>query len=155
MNERTLSSAKTFLMKYIFSSLWICGFGFGTLLLFFESFHAHGSNGPPEEMKWQFLAAWIGGSLFIWWGCARLKRVRTDGTVIFVSNYLEEFRIPVSEILAVSENRWINIHPVTIRLRHPSPFGSSIIFMPQSRLFSWRSHPVVGEIRELAHIEAE
>jgi hypothetical protein len=153
MNERTLSSAKTFLMKYIFSSVWIFGFGLGTLVLFLGAFRNRDGVGAPEEMKWLFLTVWVFGSLFIWWGCGRLKRVRTDGTVIVVSNYLEEFRIPLNEIQAVTENRWINIHPVTIHLRHPSPFGKSIVFMPRSRLFSWRSHPVVGELRELAHIE--
>jgi hypothetical protein len=122
-------------MKYVFSSIWICGFGLGTLFLFFEAFHNRDGNGAPEEMKWQFLAAWVCGSIFIWWGCARLKRVRTDGAVLVVSNYLEEFRIPLTEIRAVTENRWINIHPVTIHLRHPSPFGNSIVFMPRSRFF--------------------
>jgi hypothetical protein len=152
VNERTLSSAQTFFMKFVFPTIWISMFGLGTLALFFGAFHGQGDTAPPAAMKWQFLAGWIAGSTFILWGCARLKKVRTDGTAIYVSNYLREVRIPFDAVRDVTENRWINIHPVTIHFRHSTPFGDRIVFMPRVRLFGWRSHPVVSELRELAHV---
>lgn len=103
-------------------------------------------------MKWQFLAIWVVGSAFILWGCSRLKRVRVDESGLLVSNYLKEIRIPFDDILDVTENRWINIHPVTIHFRQSTPFGERVVFMPRVRLFAWTSHPVVGELRTLAHV---
>ena len=151
MNPRTLSSAQTFWMKYVMPTIWISMFGLGTLGLFLGVFHGP-DNAPPEEwMKWGFLAAWIAGTIFIYWTCARLKRVRIDDSAIYASNYVKEIRIPFDAVADVTENRWINIHPVTIHLRSTTEFGECIIFMPKMRIFNRRSHPVVAELRELAH----
>src|SRR5438552_17309498 len=151
MNKRTLSSAQTFLMKFLFPTIWISGFGLGTLALFLGALHGSDNSPPPEGMKWVFQAAWIAGTIFIYWGCVRLKRVRIEDSAIYVSNYLKEIRIPFDAVADVTENRWLNIHPVTIHLRSATEFGDRITFMPKIRIFSWRSHPVVAELRELAH----
>ena len=152
MTERTLSSGQTLSMKFVFPTIWISMFGLGTVGLFLQAFHGRGGAATPPWVKWQFLAVCIVGSMFIWWGCARLKKVRTDGSAIYVSNYLTEVLIPFDAVRDVTENRWINIHPVTIHFRHSTPFGNRIVFMPRFRFFNWRSHPVVSEFRELAHI---
>jgi hypothetical protein len=151
MNERMLSSAQTFWMKFVFPIIWISMFGLGTLGLFLGTFRGTDNSPPSGGMKWGFLAAWIAGTIFIYWGCARLKRVRIEDSAIYVSNYLKEIRIPFDAVADVTENRWINIHPVTIHLRSTTEFGDRITFMPKIRIFSWRSHPVVAELRELAH----
>jgi len=153
VNERTLSSAWTFWQKFVFPTLWISMFGFGSLGLFLGVFHDGDDAAPPGWMKWLFLAVWIIGSIFIGWGCGRLKKVRTDGSAILISNYFKEVRIPLDAVRDVTENRWINIHPVTIHFRHPTPFGDRIVFMPAVRFFGWRPHPVVSELRELAHVQ--
>lgn len=60
---------------------------------------------------------------------------------------------PVAQIERVSENRLININPVTIHFRRPTEFGSSVTFMPRSRMLGLLSpHPVVGELELLAGI---
>jgi hypothetical protein len=151
MNERTLSSAQTFWMKFVFPTRWISMFGLGTFALFLGVFRGTHDSAPPDRMKWGFLAAWIAGTIFIYSGCAGLKRVRIKDSAIYVSNYLKEIRIPFDNVADVTENRWINIHPVTIHLRSATEFGERITFMPKIRIFSWRSHPVVAELRELAH----
>jgi len=134
-------------MKVIFPTLWIAGFGIGTLLLFLRSADANG-NPPPEHVKWQFLVLWLAGTGFIWWGCVRLKRVRVDDALLYISNYRREITVPLSQIRTVAENRWINIHPVTIEFWVPTAFGERIVFMPQAAsLFT--SHPVVGELQSL------
>src|ERR1700749_941083 len=144
--RRKLSSLQTVLMKVIFPALWISLFGFGTLTMFVGGF-----QGADASLKWIFLFAWVAGSAFIYWSCIRLKEVSADDNFLYVSNYLKEISIPLSEVYDVTENVWINIHPVTIHLKSPSEFGAKIVFMPEARFFAFfSSHPVVDELKELA-----
>lgn len=146
--QRRLSSALTFFYKVVFSILWIGGFGFGTFMLFLAAMRGKNGEPPPPEIKWFFLLGLILGSAFIYWGCIRLKQVSMDEEALYISNYLKEDRILLRDIEDVRENRWINIHPVTITFRRDTGFGRSIVFMPKARWFSiWGSHPVVGEIQ--------
>ena len=133
-------------MKFIFPAVWIPLFGFGTLSMFLDAF-----EGPAPPPKWIFLFAWVAGSVFIWWSCVRLKAVSVDDNFLYVSNYLKETAISLSDIHDVAENRWVNIHPVTIQLKASSEFGDKIVFMPTARSFAFfSSHPVVSELKELA-----
>jgi hypothetical protein len=133
-------------MKVILPVLWIPVWGFGTLTMFLGGFH--GADAPP---KWLFLFGWIIGSAFIYWSCIRLKEVSVDDDFLYVSNYLKEISIPLSQISDVTENIWLNIHPVTIHLKAPSEFGDKIVFMPKTRFFAFfSSHPVVAELKRLA-----
>ncbi len=144
----TLSSRLTFFYKVIFSFGWICAFGAGTIAMWMNS-------GQPAAVKYLFLAVWGVGSFFSWRTCVPLKRIRVDGGNLYVSNYLKEIVVPAGLIERVTENRWINIHPVTIHFRSETEFGSKIVFMPKARFaFSWTSHPVVGEIGRLAQAAA-
>lgn len=102
-------------------------------------------------MKWQFLIMWIIPSGFIFRYCAGLKRVCVDSQNLYVSNYRREITVPLSMIASVTENRWINIHPVTVHFLSPTEFGQEITFMPTVRPFAfWSRHPVVAELRQLA-----
>jgi hypothetical protein len=152
MNERTISSDWTFSMKFVFPTIWISMIGMGTLLSFFGGLYGRDNQAPPEFIKWQLLGILIAGTVFIWWSCARLKKVRISNDAIYVSNFRQEVRIPFDAIQEVTENRWINIHPITICFRKATPFGDRIVFMPTIRLFGWQSHPILGELRQLAHL---
>lgn len=133
-------------MKVIFPALWISMWGLGTLMMFLGG--SRGGGAPP---KWIFLFGWIVGSAFIYWSCIRLKEVSADDNYLYVSNYLKEIPIPLSEVSDVTENVWLNIHPVTIHLKTPSEFGDRFVFMPKVRFFAFlSSHPVVDELKELA-----
>ena len=144
---RDISSAQTFLMKVIFPAVWIALFGFGTLCLWLNKLQgAHGPP-PPNDLKWPFLLVWATGTAFIMWLSFRLKRVRVDSDKLYISNYLKEVSTPLKNICGVTENRWINIHPVTRYFPEPTAFGRTITFMPRSRVFGfWTSHPVVEEL---------
>ena len=147
---RTLSSAQTFLMKFVFPLLWIGGFALATagLFLFPGSWHDAGGDPPEPQVKWFFLFLTIGGSALIWWSCVRLKRVRMDDKVLYISNYTREITVPLANVAQVSENRWLNSHPVTIEFHSGTEFGSRVVFMPKFRWFAFlSSHPVVQEIR--------
>lgn len=145
--KRRLSSLQTVLMKIVFPALWIPMWAVGTLTLFLGGLQ----GGDTAALKWVFLCGWVAGSAFIYWGCIRLKDVSVDDNYLYVSNFLKEISIPLSEIYDVTENVWLNTHPVTIHLKRPSEFGDKIIFMPTVRYFSfYGSHPVVAELKELA-----
>jgi len=159
---RTLSSAQTFVMKFIFPVGWIGALTLFTLTLFLSS----GQDGQSAvaNMKWFFLLLTIVGPVVIWWeGCVRVKRVRMDARALYISNYSTEITVPLTNVAEVSENRWLDIHfdafvtpvtiqfqsdTVTIQFHSDTEFGSQVTFMPKTRWFaSWSSHPVVEEIR--------
>ena len=151
MTPRTLSSAQTFLSKFVFPAVWITGFGIATLSMWINPIAGHSANAASGDMRTQFLGFWIAGSAFILWLSAGLKRVRIDREFLYVSNYRREIAIPLSQIREVTENRWINTHPVTIHFRTITEFGVKITFMPTMRWFAlWSSHPVVQELRSAA-----
>jgi hypothetical protein len=84
------------------------------------------------------------GCAFIVRTCVPLKRVRLTQDTLLISNYWREIRVPLRDVHDVTESRWINIHPVTLHLRHPTAFGSRVVFMPKTRWFgSWWPHPIV------------
>jgi len=147
---QTLSSAQTFFMKFVFPVVWIGGFAAATLSLFLSPHSWTGTGGglPEASMKWFFLFATLVGTIFIWWACVRLKRVRMDGEALYISNYSTEIVVPLANVAEVTENRWVNSHPVTIHFHSDTGFGSHVMFMPKIRWFAfWSSHPVVEQIR--------
>jgi hypothetical protein len=148
--RRQLSSSLTFFYKFIFSTIWISGFGFGALQLFLLSDSLRGQGGPlPPEIKWTFLLVWIAGSTVFLWFCAPLKRVQVDDETLYASNFFREIRVPLRTIDHVSENRFVNIHPVTVHLKTETAFGRKIVFMPTARFFSlFTGHPVVKDLEE-------
>jgi len=147
---RTISSAQTFLMKFIFPFVWISGFAVTTAFLF-----VGGQETDVGPMKWMFLAVTLAGSAFLYSGCMRLKRVVVDGNTLMISNYFSTIAVPLADVEDVRENRWLNINPVTLFFRRPTDFGSSVVFMPKVRWFGglFSSHPVVDEIRTAAGLK--
>ena len=139
----TLSSRLTFITKTIFPACWIVGFG--AMTAFFWA-----SRGLRAETGWLFLLAWTAGALSFWWWCIPLKKVRVNAGDLTVSNFRKEMVVPLNFIENVTENRWVNLHPVTIHFRGDTEFGRKISFMPKARvMFFWSSHPVVGELRRM------
>ena len=147
---QTISSAQTFFLKFVFPVVWIGGFAAATLSLFLGPHSWTGSDGGPPEasLKWLFLFGTLVGTIFIWWACVRLKRVRMDEEALYISNYSAEIVVPLANVAEVTENRWVDSHPVTIHFHSDTSFGSQVTFMPKIRWFAfWSSHPVVEEIR--------
>ena len=135
--SKSISSGLTFFYKIIFPTVWISGFGIGTLLLFF-------SNNPE---KWIFLIALIAGGFFILALCFGLKAVSMEGESLIISNYLKSIAVPFTNIENVYENKWINICPVTIYFKSRTEFGKNITFMPTAKFLLFSTHPIVKELR--------
>jgi len=150
--RRMISSAQTYLMKVVFPVLWIGAFTVVTVLLFAGGGGLTDETGNPPDasMKWSFLLATLLGSAFIYWTCIRLKRVELDDTALYISNYRTEIMVPLRDVEDITENRWINIDPVTGHFVRDTEFGPSIVFMPKLRWFAFffSSHPIVAELRE-------
>ncbi len=149
--RRSISSSLTFFYKVVFPPLWIGGFALATLVLFAGGggLRDNAGNPPPPELRWFFLLATVAGGALLYWFCVRLKRVELDNAALYISNFAREIRVPLQDIEDVTENRWVNIHPVTVHFYRETEFGSSIVFMPEMRWFAFfRSHPIVAELRD-------
>ena len=134
-------------MKFVLPVLWIGGFGFATAL-FFRTGDGFGHRPPPPEVKWLFLAILLGGITSICWWCVPLMRVVMTDSELRISNFLREIVVPLSDVDQVTENRWVNVHPVTVQFIRRTDFGHRIVFMPQARPFPlFSSHPIVAELR--------
>ena len=148
---RTISSSQTFLVKFVFPVLWCSIFGAVAIAMGTGVLHGAGNAAPPTAVTVAFASVSLVGAASFWWFYGRLKRVRLDDGALYISNYRREIRVPLTDIEEVSQNRWVNDQPVTIRFRVQTGFGSRIIFMPKWRLFAlWRTHPIVAELQELA-----
>jgi hypothetical protein len=98
-----------------------------------------------------FWGGWLLACLFSLWWNIRLKRVAVDGESIYVSDFLQQMKRPLDDVLGVTENRWLKIHPVTIEFAGETPWGHYVRFMPKVRFLvpSFVSHPIVGELRDM------
>lgn len=147
---RRLSSALTFVGKFVFPVVWIGGFATATLVLFVAPGSWHGANGgaPHPALKWIFLVVTLGGAWFIRWRSGDLKRVRLDATALYISNYATEIVVPLSDVAEVTEDYWVGGHPVTIRFQRNTEFGTRVTFIPKAH-WSWLgvSFPAMDEIR--------
>jgi hypothetical protein len=153
--DRTISASTTFLFKYIFTPLWVGGFGIGTFAILSDPqdvvFNGvRGAATPADQLL--FFAFWILGSGFLLWLSVPLKRVRLRADGLSVSNYRREILIPFSAIERVTQNVLISGRHVTIHLRFETPFGRRITFMPAGlgKLVFWKEDDVVKELRQYA-----
>jgi hypothetical protein len=137
--KKTISAPfVTFVYKFIFSTIWIGGFGFGTIMLFFTE----------QDDKWFFLVAWLIGSFVIYNLCVKLKVVETDGNCIYISNYVKKISVNLSEINEIKDNCFIGPRLIFIIFKNDTIFGNKILFTPKG-FYSFRRHPIVEELRNM------
>jgi len=81
-----------------------------------------------------------------------LLRVQLRDGHLYASNYFSEIEIHPSDITEVTQNRWVKLRPITIRLRTPSELGQRLSFMPPVRIIFrfWIQDPIVEELRAFA-----
>lgn len=147
--QRQLSSHQTILVKFVYPGLFIPSVGMVAIATLIGS-----SQSLLSPDRWIFFVFWIVFSVFWLFSSAGYKHVSVDDDYLYVSNYLRETVIPLSDIYDVTENVWLNTHPVTIHLKSPSEFGDKIVFMPTTRYFTFfNSHPVINELKQLARLK--
>ncbi len=146
---RTISSSLTFICKFIFPSLWI----FVLVGLLFEMLFTEAHSSWLERLG--FLLACVWGGLTSWSASAHLKRIRLDDEALYISNYAEEIRVPLSELLDISEDRYLSLNgrPIKLTFKSKTSFGSSVeflakyLFIPKIRFYQSIPHPVIAEIQ--------
>jgi hypothetical protein len=155
--DRTLSAAATSLLKFVFTPVWILGFGWGTYSLWAhpETVEFNGVVGAATRSdQWLFIFAFILGTAMVLYFAIPLKRVVLTSNGLKVSNYRDEALIPFSAIEGVHQSHWLRPRAVTVHLRSDMAFGGQFIFLPaaRNRLLFWQDDEVVAELRHLANI---
>lgn len=144
--KRTISSSQTFIAKFIAPILFII-----VLFSLFSDFHKSPNN--LRSLPFPFLIIFLLIIAFTFWFSIKMKKVSIDRQNLYISNYIKEISIPISDIYDVTEIVWVNGNPVFIHLKKPTEFGSKILFMPKLRLFAFfSSHPIVNDLKSMAGI---
>jgi len=156
MSYRVISSRQTELswiigpLFFIVATALLIGtLHFGWFATYYRRVFPEGLSPVAANPFW---GAWL---LFcvlsLWWNYG-LKRIAVDGESIYISDVLQRAKLPLGDILGVSENRWFKTHPVTIEFAGATPWGHYVRFIPKARFLvpGWVSHPIVGELRDMA-----
>lgn len=138
---RTLSSSFTFFYKYVFSLIWISGFGIGTFTAFMNK---------NDSDQYVFLFFFIFGTILIYLVCARIKKVQLEGNSLIISNYIQSIEVDLSDVKSISGSILLTPELIWFKLRSPTIFGQTIIFMPRFRFFGgFTKHPMVEELQAI------
>ena len=134
---KALSTSMTFFWKFIFPTLWLGGFGLGTIAII----STEGFGGLHMLLGWFF------GFAFIYYLCFRAKRVYIDDNYLYLSNYRKQIQVPLENIQYVSENIMLSPRPIFIEFKNETEFGKKIMFIGYTEMFLFFSpHPAVKEI---------
>jgi hypothetical protein len=148
--KRQLSGYLTIPVKIIIPALWILNWGAIVLMLLI---------GVDERTRTPPILFFVFGgvvTVILYFAAVKYMKVGVDEKSLYVSNYLKEISIPLSDIADVTESLWARGHPVTVYLKTTSPFGKKISFLPKSQGFKFlKSHPVVAELKQMAKINDE
>jgi len=147
---RTLSASETFFAKFIFPTIWIVGFGLGTIAVTRSPVRSPEPTLFGAPIGWCFPIFWLAGSIFLTWTCFPLKRVRLDGDALLISNYVQEIRVPLADVTGVTENRFVNPRTISVTFRTPTAFGQRVMFIPRgSGVRFWKESLVIEELQAL------
>lgn len=151
---RTLSSAWTFFYKFLLPIVLVGAFAVGLRsALEARAVYSGTPSAGPQMDLWLLALILLVALVAIARTCAPLKRIRLgpDGDTLLVSNYFQEWTVPVGLISDVTQNRWLKMRPITIHLRIDPGCGTRVVFMPPLRLnfLFWREDPEVSELRTM------
>jgi hypothetical protein len=129
--RRRLSAVSTPFWKFIFPALWVGSLiinailDIGRLLNLFAV--TRGSLTGRAVGGYTFLLI---GSVILYKVLGVLKRVEVDDSHLYVSNYLKEVRVPLSDVEYVDGPEHSSHQRFKIYLRSPTAFGDVVVFMP-------------------------
>ena len=155
--ETTLSSAGTPFWKFLFPSVWIGVFGYGTLMLWLhpEEVVMNGVKGSATPLhQWIFLGGFVFSSWLCWQVCIQLKRVIVTPAGVRISNYITEIVVPLDQVIGVSELPRVQPTVLVMSFRDETEFGEKIRFMPSSAVPKGflGEHQVTKGFRELVEM---
>lgn len=145
--KRELSSKQTFFLKIILPIFFVA-----MLMTVFAGIIF--SSKKVELLPLIIILPLIGlaGMFVMYLTVMRYKKVSVDEQFLYISNYRNEIKVPLSNISDVTETKWIRTRPITIHLKNDSEFGRKIVFTPKMNGFRvFADNPIIAELKELAN----
>lgn len=146
-NEFTVSSAMTFVMKFVYPAAWsllVGGMVVEQIMSSTVVIVGMSTSVVVISLSWA-----LGLALFVA-VFGGIKRVRVRGRELLISNYLKECSVPFENIAGVQESMFFKDYRVTIRFYSMTDFGQSISIVPKagpaSSLYARGPRPVVAEL---------
>jgi len=102
------------------------------------------------RVDWVGVVMWLVLAAVFWAMFGGLKRVRFDGSQLWISNWRREIVIPVGDVVEVDQQKWLSTSPVTLTFASRNDFGESIQYMPPFSFGMWGEDPEVAMLREAA-----
>jgi hypothetical protein len=142
---RRISSGSTFFYKRVFPIIW---FGMTGVFLFFGIIGSIKGAEPPLVLV--PLVVMIIAGLFVFKKLLfdLVDQVWDDGDALIVRNKNDEERIPLSQIINISDSFLTNPPRITLTVREPTRFGKEIAFMPPMRFLNFLRSPIARELIE-------
>ena len=143
-----LTDGSTFYWSRIFPALWSALMGAVTGLAWLDLL---GDAPAPLAVKVAITAVWAALSVGFFHWLGQLQDVWLEGDTLVVGDPRRGARIPLRDIRAVKESRFVQIKTVRLELGRPTPWGDSISFVPKgfrTFLFPFASCPVAAVLRE-------
>lgn len=142
-----LTDASTYYWSRVFPTLWSALLGIVVVAVWLG---ALGDAAAPVEVKAGITVAWAIGSAVFFRMFAGLKEVWLDGDELLVGDPRRGTRISLRDVSEVKESRLRQVKSITLELARPTPWGSSVTFVPRGLktfLFPYTSSPVAEELR--------
>lgn len=136
--KKQLSTSMTFFYKYIFPTVWLTGFGLGSIMVVFSE----GIEGLP------FLFGFFIGFFIFYYTSFRAKEVHIDDEFLYVSNFRRSIQIPLRKVKAVSEIYFWSPTLIFVEFSESTDFGKKIMFIAYFQMFPTYPHPARKEIEQ-------
>lgn len=148
----TVSSRATFFMKFVFPALWILGCGAASIAALASERASPRGASSMFTGAWDIVVIWLVCSAILLWFCAPLKRIRLRHGRLLASNFRTEIEILPGDIERVTQNKWVNLRPITLHLRRDGALGRHLTFIPPSHVIVafGQSDRLVSSLREFA-----
>lgn len=127
MSLRISSNATLFLTLFV-PTFWLVFFGAFTLAVFIYNAEYYG-NIRGSYMRWGSLLFYVGGAAFIYLTLLRFKRVEISTEHLFVTNYFQHRRYPLSDVALVRTRDYGLFRLGTAELKAAGTFGKKIRFL--------------------------
>ena len=145
--ERLSSSSTTWWSRY-FPATWSAGFAAFVAAAWLDLL---GSSPLPDLAKGAFLAIWVVISVFLFRWLGGYRHVWLDGQELVVGDPRRGVRIPLGDVVEVRETRFSQLKTAELVLRHRTPLGTTVRFMPEDGwrwMFPWAASPTLRDLRE-------
>jgi hypothetical protein len=142
---RRISSKATFYYKRVLPFIW-----FGLLGLFIVgalvSWSVSGIHPPPLFLLAPVAICAVGYFIMRKLVFDMVDEVLDDGKVLIVRNGTQEQRIPYADIMNVGYSTAVNPPRVTLSLRQPGIFGSTVTFCGPLRFIPFSKNPEIEDL---------